>query len=354
MITSFILFAVVAVMYFFDQRHIVLRELQDEMIAYISLSRNGNNTVKNNTFTLDLQPSKHYQYPIFYEDKKNAEYVSITCASKYQPDHVFIVSADKSVINTKLRSVIIKISSIMGIGFLLFLGLAYYLARISIRPIEQSRNMVDHVIEDILHDLNAPMTAISINCESLENVLEGEKERKKVERIVKSNKTIRFLYNNLQLLLDRPLPLKKELFDVSEILADRIAFYSDLNPEARFESALEPFDCIGDSTAFERIIDNLLSNAIKYSQPNPAIFITGIKGKIIIEDNGIGIEDCNEIFVRHYREIQGAACACGLGLGLSIVKKLCDQMGISIELESRQHKGSRFILFCPESGKLNN
>jgi len=347
MITSFILFAVVAVMYFFDQRHMVLRELQDEMIAYISLSRNGNNTVKNHGFTLDLQPSKHYQYPIFYEDIKKNEYVSITCASKYQPDHVFIVSADKSVINTKLRSVIIKISSIMGIGFLLFLGLAYYLARISIRPIQQSRDMVDHVIEDILHDLNAPMTAISINCESLESVLEGEKERKKVERIVKSNKTIRFLYNNLQLLLDRPLPLNNVSFDVAEILADRIAFYSDLHPEARFESTLESVFCDSDSAAFERVIDNLLSNAIKYSQPDPEISVSCVKGKIIIEDNGIGIEDCNEIFVRHYREIQGAACACGLGLGLSIVKKLCDQMGIAIELESRQHKGSRFTLHCP-------
>lgn len=348
MITSFILFAVVAVMYFFDQRHIVLRELQDEMIAYISLSRNGNNTVKNNHFILDLQPSKHYQYPIFYEDQQKNVYISITCASKYYPDHVFIVSADQSVINTKLRSVIIKISSIMGIGFLLFLGLAYYLARISIRPIEQSRKMVDHVIEDILHDLNAPMTAISINCESLESVLEGEKERKKVDRIVRSNKTIRFLYNNLQLLLDRPIPLKKESFDISEILEDRISFYRDLHPESSFEISLSSVQWIGDSIAFERIIDNILSNAIKYSQPDPHIAVICDNEKVLIEDNGIGIDDCNAIFVRHYREIQGAACACGLGLGLSIVKKLSDEMGIQIELESHQPKGSRFILHSPQ------
>lgn len=348
MVGSFILFSIVAVLYYFDQRNSVLRELQDEMIAYISLTRNGNNTIEHSSFVLDIQPSKQYQYPVFYEDSKTNKYISITCASQYQPDKVFIVSAEKSVVNAKLYSNVAKILTIMGIGFIPFFGLAFYLARLSIRPIEQSRNKINNIIEDVIHDLNAPMSAISMNCEFLESALKGEKELQKVDRISRSNKTIGFLYNNLYLLLDHTIPLKKEIINISELLKDRVEYYRDLHPEATLSATLPSAECVGDSAAFERIIDNLLSNAIKYSQPNPKILVKYEDGKIIIEDNGIGVKDCEAIFRRNYRETQGKVNACGLGLGLSIVKKLCDEMEIRIEQENNKSTGSRFIIYCPK------
>jgi two-component system, OmpR family, sensor kinase len=342
LVSTFVLELGVATLYFFEQRHNIVRELQDEMIAYTSLSRDGNTIENFEDFSIDIEPSRRHQYPRFSEETHG--FVAVSCASKYYPDQVFVVTADKSIIDSKINQLLQKIATLMGIGFFLFFGVAYYLARLSIRPITQASKTIDSVIEDIVHDLNAPMTAIAMNCESLKNALSEEKTIKKVSRIESSNKTIRFLYNNLQLLLDKPFTLKKEVIDVANLLGDRIEFFSEMHPEARFETTLIALCANVDPYALERILDNILSNAIKYSQPEPIIKIITTEYSITIEDNGIGIENCSRIFERHYREIQGMQCAGGLGLGLSIVKKLCDQMGIDISLKSEYQKGSRFTL----------
>lgn len=342
MISTFFLVLGVATLYFFEQRSHVVRELQDEMIAYTSLSRDGNVIEHFEDYTIDIEPARRHQYPKFTEEKD--AFVSVSCASKYYPEKVFIVSADKSLIQEKLQELLQKIVFLMFVAFVLFLGVAYYLARLSIRPITQANKIVETVIEDIVHDLNAPMTSISMNCESLFHNLENEKNRKKVQRIQSSNKTIRFLYNNLQLLLDKPFTLKNELIDVVELVEKRVEYMSELHPQARFETSLKPLEFYGDRYALERVIDNLLSNSIKYSQPDPYIILTSGAMELIIEDNGIGIKDCSKIFERHYREIQGADCSGGLGLGLSIVKKLCSEMQISIGLKSKYQEGSTFVL----------
>lgn len=342
MISSFLLFAALAIMYFFEQKHIILRELQDEMTAYISLSRDGNEIEKFEDFSIDVEPARRHQYPRFYEEKER--FVSVSCASKYYPDQVFVVSADKSILKDKTKKLVLKITLMMSGAFFVFLGLSYYLARISIRPIVQASKMIDTVIEDILHDLNAPMTAIAINCEILNSDLSDAKYIKKVERIEKSNKTIRFLYNNLQLLLDKPIGIKNESIDAVSILKDRIEFFKEIYPESSFEGSYEPLIFTADSAAFERIIDNLLSNAIKYSQSTPKIKVTVKNREIEIEDNGIGIKDCAKIFERNYREIQVSHCKSGLGLGLSIIKKLCAELKIEIGLTTTVGKGSRFVL----------
>lgn len=343
--STFILELGVAVLYFFEQRQNIVQELHNEMVAYTSLSRDGNQIEKFEDFSIEIEPARRHQYPKFIE--LDNSFVSISCASKYYPEDVFIVTADKNIIKNKIIDLIKKIAIFMGTGFAVFFGVAYYLARLSIQPIAQSRKVIDTVVEDIIHDLNAPLTAISMNCESLHSNLHDEKNIKKVARIENSNDTIRFLYNNLQILLDRPFALKRESVDVSLLLTKRVDFFSGLYPEAKFITSFEPFEFYTDYYAFERIIDNVLSNAIKYSQPSPIIEIKLANRIITIEDNGIGIENCSKIFERNYREIQAINCSSGVGLGLSIVKKLCDELGILIELNSEYKKGSKFTLHLP-------
>ncbi|MEF3191848.1 MAG: hypothetical protein K6347_04780 [Campylobacterales bacterium] len=188
LISTFTLSLGVAILYFFEQRSAIVRELQDEMIAYTSLSRDGNTIEHFEDFSIDIEPSRRHQYPKFIEEED--VFVAISCASKYYPDQVFVVTADKSIIDSKIDQLLKKIAILMGIGFLLFFGVAYYLARLSIRPITQTSKTIDSVIEDIVHDLNAPMTAIAMNCESLKNLLSEEKIVKKISRIEKSNKMI--------------------------------------------------------------------------------------------------------------------------------------------------------------------
>jgi len=66
---------------------------------------------------------------------------------------------------------------------------------------------------------------------------------------------------------------------------------------------------------------------------------TVVELRLIIEDSGVGIKEPQKIFDRYYKESQR-----GIGIGLHIVKKLCDEIGVDIRIETEIGVGSRFIL----------
>jgi two-component system OmpR family sensor kinase len=89
------------------------------------------------------------------------------------------------------------------------------------------------------------------------------------------------------------------------------------------------------------LFSNLLSNAIKYSLPNKRISLTLTKESFIIQDEGVGIakEKHEKIFDLYERASQQAG---GFGVGLSIVKQICDESNIKIEVDSKLNQGTAF------------
>jgi signal transduction histidine kinase/CheY-like chemotaxis protein len=106
-----------------------------------------------------------------------------------------------------------------------------------------------------------------------------------------------------------------------------------------------------------RIVQNLVSNAIKYTRPGGRVLVggrrRGSRVRLDVIDTGIGFsrEQHQLLFAEFSRLEQGARMAQGLGLGLSIVERLVAAMGLTLELDSVEGKGSRFSLYLPR-GKL--
>jgi signal transduction histidine kinase len=110
---------------------------------------------------------------------------------------------------------------------------------------------------------------------------------------------------------------------------------------------------LADRALVGRILQNLVSNAIKYTRPGGRVLVgcrlRGNRVRLDVIDTGIGFNKDQHalIFAEFSRLEHGARMAQGLGLGLSIVKRLVAALGLALELESIEGKGSRFSLYMP-------
>lgn len=119
-------------------------------------------------------------------------------------------------------------------------------------------------------------------------------------------------------------------------------------------------DVVGDKARLEQVLINMVSNAIKYTRDGGNIaMIAGRKDELIwvsVRDNGIGIpkEDVDKVFDRFYRVDKARSRESGgTGLGLSIAKEIVTRHNGTIELTSRQGKGTVITMTLPVEGRKN-
>jgi signal transduction histidine kinase len=108
---------------------------------------------------------------------------------------------------------------------------------------------------------------------------------------------------------------------------------------------------LADPDRLHQVLTNLLSNAAKFSPASEAIEIRaradGDRVRLDIEDRGHGVppEARDAIFQLFYQaEAATTRSAGGLGIGLYVVKRLCEAMGITLDVGSTAEAGTRVSL----------
>lgn len=115
----------------------------------------------------------------------------------------------------------------------------------------------------------------------------------------------------------------------------------------------------GDPLYMRQICQNIIGNAIKYNHPGGWVrcsfresrYADGVcRLEFICEDNGAGM---SETFQRHMFEAfaqensDRGSLSGGVGLGLAVVKKLVDERGGTIQVDSALGQGTRFRVVLP-------
>jgi PAS domain S-box-containing protein len=117
----------------------------------------------------------------------------------------------------------------------------------------------------------------------------------------------------------------------------------------------EPVYLDADKTRLAQALGNLVSNAAKYSERGSRIWLTarreGGEVAVSVRDTGVGIPAAMlprvfDLFTQVDRSLEKAQG--GLGVGLTIVKRLVEMHGGSIEAHSEGYgRGSEFIIHLP-------
>ncbi len=239
------------------------------------------------------------------------------------------ITKTKKLFEKKLFDLKMKIVFVQLLLLALFGTISYYLAKNAIKPLEESIDTLDKFIKDLIHDLNTPVTAMKLNIKLLEKN-PNLKELKALERLKKSIHAISELRENLTILLEKKTFLITKV-NICEIIKDAISLHQPNYPDLAFDISCENFFAQTNQNALKQILHNLISNACKYNKKGGFVKIYIKNQTIYIENSGTGIKEPEKIFDREYSTQNSS------GLGLDITKRLCNAMGIDIDVKSNKN-----------------
>ena len=237
-----------------------------------------------------------------------------------------------------------------------------------LRELEKLNASHETFIYSVSHDLKAPLAnieglvqhLIQTSGELMEIGGADTKEQKTIAAMLdESVKTMRNIINDLSEItkIEGKYKGKVETVRFEKILNEvKMTIKDKINEsKARIHIEIKEPEIEFSRKNLRSIIYNLLSNAIKYRSPArvPEILIkTHIENgyvQISVKDNGLGMDEDKidlifEPFTRFEKEVEGT------GIGLYLVKKIVENEGGKIIVNSKIGKGSEFkVLLKPKA-----
>lgn len=237
-----------------------------------------------------------------------------------------------------------------------------------ISALKAADRLKDELLGAAAHDLKRPLTAIRAQAQLLRRRtarLEGLDAARVGDSLDAVERAAARMAAMLDELLDavrlrdgRPLELERRPADLVA-LARRVAEDAQRSaPRHRLvvEAAEPALVGVWDPARLERLLANLVDNAVKYS-PGGEVVVTvgreggpdGARAVLTVSDRGIGIPaaDLPSIFERYVRGSNAPGRAAGSGLGLFGARRVAEQHGGTIEVESAEGAGSILTVRLP-------
>lgn len=240
---------------------------------------------------------------------------------------------------------------------------SYWLARRTLRPIEEAHEQQKRFTADVSHELRTPLTALKMEAEvALMNDKNGKKELRETlaSNLEEANKLETLINNLLRLTRLEAGELEQQFQPASSQTIAHAALEQVRKSAASHKVALEEDvktgKSLGDEASLVQLLVILLDNAIKYSPPGSSVQLSSraTPDQLLFEvrDQGPGIEKAalEHVFDRFYRgnnTSRNKTETDGFGLGLSIAKMIADLHSGTITISSRVGHGTTAIVNLP-------
>lgn len=229
-------------------------------------------------------------------------------------------------------------------GFLLLLGVSFYLSKYVVEPARSALEREKQFISDASHELKTPIAAISVNAQALMGQMEENKhlryilsESERMDRLIRRLLTLAVMEGQ-----EKHSP--KEIFSLSDCCEEAALTMESMAYEKklRFTYKIEhPVMFYGNKDEIRQLIAILLDNAMKHTAGQGEIqFYLKRKSSYIVfwvynTGQGITEEDLPHIFERFYStEKSRSEKTDSFGLGLSIAKAITEDHGGKISVKS--------------------
>jgi signal transduction histidine kinase/DNA-binding response OmpR family regulator len=237
------------------------------------------------------------------------------------------------------------------------------------REVEHATQLKSKFLASMSHELRTPLNAIVGFSDLLAEQAPGQlnpKQLRFVQHIKQGSTHLLQLINDildLSKIEAGQLEFRYEDFEIKDALPEVLSTIRPLAMAKNItvhESSTAGLFIYADRVRFKQVLYNLLSNAVKFTPNGGRVDIKAYSQAkrihVSVSDTGIGIrpEDHTLVF-EEFRQVEGSTNAHeGTGLGLAISKRLVEEQGGTISLESDLGKGSKFTISFPigEQGSI--
>ena len=223
----------------------------------------------------------------------------------------------------------------------------------------ESDKMKTRFIQNVSHEVRTPLNIIAGFSQVIADpsLTESVEERQNMAAMMqKSAQQITNLIDEiigLSLIESSTTVVKDDIVKVNQLLESVVADYEDAVPPQvalRVDSELEPdFSFATNKNMLYRIISALTDNAIKNTEKGAVTLKARTVAQtllITVEDTGCGIpaDQAEHIFERF---VKLDSFKQGIGLGLPLSRKLAEQLGGLVTLDTTYYLGARFVVTLP-------
>ena len=231
------------------------------------------------------------------------------------------------------------------------------------REVERINELKSDFLASMSHELRTPLNAIIGFSTLLSDQVAGpmnDEQQAFLRHVTTASKHLLALINDildLSKIEAGRLELDPEVFVISDAVDEVLTTIRPLALAKRIaleQSGEFQIEIYGDRTRVKQILYNLLSNALKFTPADGRVLLqvqrNGTEAAITVTDTGVGIprNELDAIFEKFHQVGHPRYRANeGTGLGLAITKRLVEQHGGRISVESEPGHGSSFRVTLP-------
>lgn len=227
----------------------------------------------------------------------------------------------------------------------------------NISTIKQQQIDYKEYIESWVHEIKIPITSVKLLCENNKSDI-TTKIDEEIEEI--NNFVEQALFYARMDQVSNDFMIKN--INLNNVIRNVLARNKKIMIQNNMKVELNNVNtnCYTDEKWLEFIVNQIIQNAIKYRKErnaNIVITISENKENVIlnIKDNGIGIKtsEIERIFDKGFTGTNGRNQKKSTGIGLYLCKRLCQEIGMEIEANSKENEFTEIKIIIPRNKKIN-